>query len=255
MAIDPVSNAEGVLLALTVGGVMGLFGQGIRAVAGLKTMVDAANKQNPDSQDQFRAARLIVSLIIGFLSGIAATLITGVDKILPHLGDIQTLLMLAAAGYAGTDFIESFLSNYLPGGKPNVPNSNDPVNTVDGGTTPASTQALADLTGTLNTLRSNVSLIMTTLPVDKATVARQAVYTVLKGDGKLFPGIDDMTFSGADLGYAPPDFLSFLLKVAKRISDANHRFNPNMAFAIQYVDSTVATVIEAIGKTIDSTLV
>ncbi len=264
MTVD-TSSAESVLLVLTVGGLMGMFGQGIRAVAGLKSMVDRANAANADVQDEFRAARLIVSLIIGFLAGIAATLATGPANILPHIGELQTLLMLAAAGYAGTDIIESFLSNYLPGGKPKPAGTNtgnpgdDPKKagggsggaSNGGGAAPASAQTLTDMSKTLSTLRSNVSVVMASMAIDKTAVARQAVHDVLDDDGFLYPGVDDMTFSGDTLGYTVRPFLSFLQRVAERIGDANHTFTPNMAFAADYVDSTVSKVIDAIADNID----
>ena len=104
--------------ALMLGGLMGLFGQGIRSVVGLKTMVDQANAAGADQQDMFRAARFLVSLLIGFLAGIAATIVVGIQKLIDlKPDDIQLLLGIAAAGYAGADFIEGFMSQYLPGGK------------------------------------------------------------------------------------------------------------------------------------------
>src|SRR5215813_9570125 len=65
--MDPTTVLVDILLA----GLMGMLGQGVRAIIGLKTMVDDANAQGVSSADLFRAARLLVSLMIGFIAGIA----------------------------------------------------------------------------------------------------------------------------------------------------------------------------------------
>ncbi len=107
-------EATQVFAIIMLGGLMGLFGQGIRAVVGLKTMVDDATTQQVSANDLFSAARLLISLVIGFLAGIAATLILGIDFVHRTAGELHTLLGIAASGYAGTDFIEGFISKYLP---------------------------------------------------------------------------------------------------------------------------------------------
>jgi hypothetical protein len=108
-------EASQVIATIMLGGLMGLFGQGIRAIRGLKTMVDDAAASG---NDLFSAARLLISLVIGFLAGIAATLILGVKFVHENAGDAHVLLGIAACGYAGTDFIEGFISKYLPAGRP-----------------------------------------------------------------------------------------------------------------------------------------
>jgi hypothetical protein len=96
-----------VLLALLLGGLMGMIGQGIRAVAGLKKMNEDAQSQGATSQDLFSASRLVISLIIGFIAGViaASTMLTKLIALEPN--DISILFGIAAAGYAGTDFIEA----------------------------------------------------------------------------------------------------------------------------------------------------
>jgi hypothetical protein len=111
-----VNNIARVIEIILLGGLMGLFGQGIRAVVGLKSMVDQANAKGVSQNELFDAARLLISLVIGFLAGIAATLALGFDKF--ETIQMSLLLGIAAAGYSGTDFIEGFISQYLPGGKP-----------------------------------------------------------------------------------------------------------------------------------------
>jgi hypothetical protein len=102
---------------LIVGGLMGLLGQGARAVVGLKGMSDDAKALNLSPNDLFEAARLFTSLMIGFLVGLAAALVyiktNGTTE-----PDFQTMLGFVATGYAGTDFLEGFISQYLPQGTP-----------------------------------------------------------------------------------------------------------------------------------------
>jgi len=107
---------DDVLKALLLAGLMGMVGQGARTIVGLKSIADQAAAQGLDQDDLFRAARLLVSLMIGFLSGVAAAFLLGIDKVAAvTAANNQVLLGLAAAGYAGTDAIEGFISRYLPG--------------------------------------------------------------------------------------------------------------------------------------------
>ncbi len=71
-------------------------------------MNDDASDSNASSADLFIASRLIVNLLIGFVAGIVAGLSMGLTALFSLDGDINTLLGIAAAGYVGTDFIESF---------------------------------------------------------------------------------------------------------------------------------------------------
>ena len=100
-----------VLGALSLAGLMGMVGQGARAVIGLKKLNDANAAKDPSEADAFIASRLVVSLIIGFIAGVAAALALDLKKLMALTGDDIGLLMgLAAAGYAGTDAIEGFVS-------------------------------------------------------------------------------------------------------------------------------------------------
>jgi hypothetical protein len=118
---------------------MGLIGQGVRAVVGLKKMNESAQQQAASAADLFMASRLILSLFIGFITGVVATLALGVSKLF-QLDDsgIQTLLGIAASGYAGTDLIEGFASRLgiLAGGlgtdtgAPNIAAVSDKVDGV-----------------------------------------------------------------------------------------------------------------------------
>lgn len=100
-----------VLGAVFLGGVMGLIGQGARTVIGLKKLHDENAAKGPNEQDSFIASRLVVSLFIGFIAGVAAALLLDLGKLAAiTVNDIDLLLGLAAAGYAGTDIIEAFVA-------------------------------------------------------------------------------------------------------------------------------------------------
>jgi hypothetical protein len=115
----PVANA---LAALIMGGFLGLLGQGARAVVGLKGLQDQVDSPDASQTDVFSAARLLMSLMIGFLAGLAATLAMGIDKLLfISPSNLDVLLGIAAAGYVGTDFIEKFMSRFAPTSKPSAP--------------------------------------------------------------------------------------------------------------------------------------
>jgi hypothetical protein len=117
-----------VIEALLLSGLMGMLGQSIRAIVGLKGIADQAADPNTPNPELFSAARLIVSLIIGFVAGAAAGLAMGLDKVSAvTLTDTQLLLSLMAAGYAGTDFIEGFMASYLPGQPPKIPAIQAPI--------------------------------------------------------------------------------------------------------------------------------
>lgn len=99
------------LSALILAGLMGMVGQGARTVVGLKKLHDANATQPADQATTFLASRLVISLIIGFIAGVLAALAIGLDKLTGAAGaTVEVLLGLAAAGYAGADFIEGFMS-------------------------------------------------------------------------------------------------------------------------------------------------
>lgn len=105
-------SASDLLITLVLGGLMGLLGQGARAVVGLKTMVDSAKTLDVSPSDLFQTARLLTSLLLGFLVGVASavTYLAGKATTPP---DVQMLIGFAAAGYTGVDFLEGFISSYL----------------------------------------------------------------------------------------------------------------------------------------------
>lgn len=105
---------------LFLGGLLGLFGQGIRGLVGLSTLAKYANVPEAGPSNAFNAARLAVSLIIGFLTGIAAALAFLLAG--KRAGDLsgEVLLEFAVVGYVGTDIIESFIRRYFDKVSPTV---------------------------------------------------------------------------------------------------------------------------------------
>ena len=134
-------DVGGVLAALMLFGLLGLIGQGIRAVVGLKN-AGALNANTPASQSVFSAAYLLVSLMIGFIAGVLAGIalkfqdLTKIDQ-----SSWQQLLGIIASGYVGADFVENTINLVIPGAQPGQ-------NSAPGGSPPkaaAPTSTAADL--------------------------------------------------------------------------------------------------------------
>jgi len=104
-----------VLFALLLSGLMGLLGQGIRAAVGLKSAA-TLSAGAPNQQTQFDAAYFGLSLMIGFIAGVLAGIGIGLDQVISvSPTSIKVLLGIAAAGYAGADFIENAFTRLIPG--------------------------------------------------------------------------------------------------------------------------------------------
>lgn len=99
-------NSSELVMQVLLGGILGLAGQGIRVVSGLKKLHDKAGDAKTFAQ-LFEVRQFLVSLFIGFIAGVLAVLSMEV----PDDGfDRNSLVVLLGAGYAGTDFIEAFMS-------------------------------------------------------------------------------------------------------------------------------------------------
>jgi len=102
---------------LLIGALMGILGQGARAIIGLKGMADDAKAQGLSPRDLFEAGRLLTSFLIGIVVGLASVLVylkSGGSATADPTW--QTMLAWAAAAYAGTDALEGFISQYLSPG-------------------------------------------------------------------------------------------------------------------------------------------
>lgn len=102
-------KAEQLIIVLLLGGLLGMCGQGIRVIAGLKKSHDKAAHAGESFKDNFDLKSLVVSLIIGFMAGILGALALW-DKLATNNLQSETAMALLGAGYGGTDFIEAFMS-------------------------------------------------------------------------------------------------------------------------------------------------
>ncbi|MBX2894834.1 MAG: hypothetical protein KF763_05310 [Cyclobacteriaceae bacterium] len=102
------------LILILLGGIVGTVGQLLRVIVGLKKAADA----NVETDYRRTTFSLVMAFAIGGVAGVLAAInMTSVETI-----DKSTLLAFLTAGYAGTDFIEGFIS------KNKIANSSPPTN-------------------------------------------------------------------------------------------------------------------------------
>jgi hypothetical protein len=109
---------------LAVGIILGALGQGARAIVGFKKLTDFTDAASA-SVDGWR---LLISFGIGGVAGSLAAL-----SVLPDTGQIskEQLLGIAAAGYAGADFIEGFIGQISGGAPSRSSGTTAPKTTLD----------------------------------------------------------------------------------------------------------------------------
>ena len=102
------------LSAILLCGLMGVLGQGIRAVVGLKN-AGALKSTTPTAESEFSAAYLVLSLMIGFIAGVLAGIAIGLKNFISvDLDNMKALLGIAGSGYVGADFVENTMSIVIP---------------------------------------------------------------------------------------------------------------------------------------------
>ncbi len=102
------------VLTLILGGLLGMLGQGVRVVVGLKKMNELAVQEGKKFSELFQSNTLGISLLIGFIAGALA--MVGVTGSMEGNNPSKELIVtIIGAGYAGTDFIEGFIKKNLPG--------------------------------------------------------------------------------------------------------------------------------------------
>lgn len=108
------------LSALILGGILGMVGQGMRVIVGLKKIYESlgAEEQFGNKMDW---SRLSVSLVIGFIAG-AFGMILKIDyeTVSTMVMTKDFMLSIIAIGYMGVDFIEGMMKN-LAGKFNNMP--------------------------------------------------------------------------------------------------------------------------------------
>ena len=95
------------LINVLLGMVLGMIGQGIRIVVGLKKAHDAKKSEN--FKEDMEMSRMLISLLIGAVAGgLAAVSLLETDEVTR-----QQMLSIVAIGYSGADFIEGFMRRKL----------------------------------------------------------------------------------------------------------------------------------------------
>jgi hypothetical protein len=139
---------QSLLQAILLGGLLGMIGQAIRTIVGIKKENDSTNEKARASgqvtvsyYDSLSGKRLTISLLIGFTAGVLAYLFLDPEEGSEFSGKLfkADVLAIIASGYAGVDFIEGFMNRYLPEKTiPNTPQQNvtpssggEESNTVD----------------------------------------------------------------------------------------------------------------------------
>ena len=152
---EPVSSGV-VLETLVLCGLMGALGQGIRAAVGLKNSLGSG--QAATQQTSFNAAYFALSMMIGSIAGILAGLALGLSKLTSIDPDnLKLFLGIAAAGYAGADFIENTFSIVFP-------DINRPPTPTSPTISAPLVQALSTHTDALNTSTAAINTLVSTLP-------------------------------------------------------------------------------------------
>ncbi len=108
------------LPVLTVGALVGAAGQAARIIPGLKKLSDEAAAMQTTTAALLVPSQLVTSLMIGAVAGLLAVLALQATSDAPTAIQLTTkdLLMLAATGYAGADFIEAFVQKQFSKGAP-----------------------------------------------------------------------------------------------------------------------------------------
>ena len=111
-------DAMGWITLILLGGILGLVGQGIRVIVGIKKANDKAAEEKIAIKDVFDSQLLLYSLLSGFVAGALAAITLNENGALAEDKRNEMLqgliLPVIAAGYAGTDFIEGFVKKHLP---------------------------------------------------------------------------------------------------------------------------------------------
>jgi hypothetical protein len=101
------------LILILLGGIVGMVGQLLRVIIGLKKAADS--NLSPDY------SRTTMSLVLAFAVGGVAGVLAAINTTETTL-DKSTLMAFLASGYAGTDFIEGFISKNKPAVTPPLDN-------------------------------------------------------------------------------------------------------------------------------------
>ncbi len=99
------------VLTIVLGALMGVVGQGIRAIVGLRKERDGAAALGRKFIETFAPRRLLISLSIGAIAGGVAAIVTAPSAPVSW----AALLGFGTAGYSGADFVEGVMGQHLFG--------------------------------------------------------------------------------------------------------------------------------------------
>jgi hypothetical protein len=97
-------DVNSTIVYLVIGTVIGVLGQGIRVVVGIKKKLDIASATGESKKQWFDWGRLLISLGIGGIAGFLGALTLWELNV-----DRTFLFTMLGAGYSGTDFIEGLM--------------------------------------------------------------------------------------------------------------------------------------------------
>lgn len=109
------------IILIILGGLLGMVGQGIRLAAGMKKLNDEAAAKEVELRSLLHPSRIVITLVIGFVAGalgaiglVSGDVASGAGAGVRESGTLQavTIVTLIGIGYAGTDFIEAFMSKH-----------------------------------------------------------------------------------------------------------------------------------------------
>ncbi|MCX6232926.1 MAG: hypothetical protein NTZ33_15460 [Bacteroidetes bacterium] len=102
------STPMNTLIIILLGAILGMVGQGLRVVVGIKKIGDEAIRTGQEQKELIKTQQLVLSLFIASAVGAIAGVLAAVGS-----ADLaftkSTIFAFIAAGYAGTDFIEGFI--------------------------------------------------------------------------------------------------------------------------------------------------
>ena len=108
---------EHLINLLLLGGILGVAGQALRIIVGLKKLNynNAIAVTTGAAQQDFSWARMLLSVFIGFIVGILAMLVKyfAADNNDVNVGP-ELIVAITAVGYSGVDFLEGIFNAYLP---------------------------------------------------------------------------------------------------------------------------------------------
>lgn len=103
-----------IVQGLAFAALLGLFGQALRALVGMKKQADESAKSGRGAFADFDIGRLVLSLVLGAAAGAAAWM--GLHFLVsPEAADLgkgAAVFAVIFAGYSGADFIEGFVKRH-----------------------------------------------------------------------------------------------------------------------------------------------